>query len=48
VPNSVLDDLTKTLKDTLTSQLNQIKGKYKLTNLTIANGSLTISGQVVR
>jgi hypothetical protein len=48
VPNSVLDDLTKTLKDTLTSQLNQIKGKYKLTNLTIANGTLTIAGQIVR
>jgi hypothetical protein len=48
VPNSVLDDLTKTLKDTLTAQLGQIKGKYKLTTLTIANGSLTIGGQVVR
>jgi hypothetical protein len=48
VPNSVLDELTKTLKDTLTGQLNQIKGKYKLTNLSISNGTLTIAGQVVQ
>jgi hypothetical protein len=44
----VLDELTKTLKDTLTGQLNQIKGKYKLTNLSISNGTLTIAGQVVQ
>jgi hypothetical protein len=48
VPSSVLDELTKTLRDTLTGQLNQIKGKYKLTNLSINNGTLTIGGQVVQ
>lgn len=48
VPSSALTDLNKLIKDTLTSQLSQIQGKYKLTALNIAGGTLTVSGQIVR
>lgn len=47
-PSGVLQNLNKTIKDVLTTQLGQIKGRYKLTTLTIANGSLTVGGQIVR
>jgi hypothetical protein len=48
VPPDILKNLNKTIQDALASQLNQIKGHYKLTNLTVAGGTLTVSGQVVR
>lgn len=48
LPSSALTDLNKLIKDTLTSQLSQIQGKYKLTTLNIGGGTLTVSGQVVR
>jgi hypothetical protein len=46
IPKSALDKLTNTLRETLASQLNAIKGRYKLTSLTIANGTLTVAGQI--
>jgi uncharacterized protein YpmS len=48
VPSSVLDSVTKTIKDTLDSQLQQIQGRYKLTALTISGGNLNVSGQVIQ
>ena len=48
VPADILGNLNKAIKDMLTSQLSQIKGRYKLDNLAVANGSLTVSGQVVQ
>ncbi len=46
VPKSLLDKLTQTIKDMLSGQLAQIQGRYQLTSLTIANGALTVSGQI--
>jgi hypothetical protein len=48
VPASVTDNLTKTIRDSLESQLGQVKGRYRLTRLTLSGGSLTVSGQIVR
>ncbi len=48
VPADILGNVNQAIKDMLTSQLSQIQGRYKLVNLAIANGSLTVSGQVVR
>jgi hypothetical protein len=47
VPTSVLESLTKTIKDTLDSQLAQIQGHYKLTTLTISGGNLNVTGQII-
>jgi hypothetical protein len=46
VPQSLLEKLKETLKNLLAGQLAQIKGKYKLTSLSIANGTLTVTGQI--
>jgi hypothetical protein len=46
IPKAALDKLTSTLRELLSSQLQAVKGRYKLTSLTIANGSLTVSGQI--
>ena len=48
LPGSALNNLNKLIKDTLTSQLSQIQGKYSLTALNIAGGTLTVSGQINR
>lgn len=48
VPPDILKNLNKTIQDVLASQLNQIKGRYKLTSLNVTGGTLTVSGQVVR
>src|SRR5712692_1282721 len=48
LPSSALNNLNKLIKDTLTSQLSQIQGKYKLTALNIGGGTLTVSGQIIR
>jgi hypothetical protein len=47
VPQSLLNSLVNTVKNMLAAQLAQIKGKYKLTGLSIANGTLNVSGQIV-
>jgi len=47
VPQSLLNKLKDTLKNMLAGQLGQIKGKYKLTSLGIANGTLNVVGQIV-
>jgi hypothetical protein len=47
-PSALLQKLNKTIKDLLTTQLAQIQGRYKLNAITIANGSLTVGGQIVR
>ncbi len=48
VPNDLLANLTKTIKDTLNSQLASIKGRYRLTALTISGGNLSVTGQVTK
>lgn len=48
LPADILNNLTKTIRDKLAGQLDQLKGRYRLTSLTVANGSLTIAGQVNR
>src|SRR5258708_4324768 len=48
LPSSALTNLNKLIKDTLTSQLSQIQGKYRLTALNIGGGTLTVSGQIIR
>ena len=47
VPSTILQNLTTTIKNVLTTQLAQIQGRYKLNNLAIANGTMTVSGQVL-
>ncbi len=47
MPSDVLNKLTDTIRDILTGQLAQIQGRYRLTNLSIAGGALTVSGQIV-
>ena len=42
MPSDVLNKLTDTIRNILTGQLAQIQGRYRLTNLTIANGGLTV------
>ena len=46
LPTALLDTLTKAIKDALSSQLNQIQGRYKLSALTVASGTFTVSGQI--
>jgi hypothetical protein len=46
LPSDVLNNLNKTIRDTIASQLAQISNKYRLTMLNITNGSLQIAGQV--
>ena len=48
LPNSALNNLNKLIKDTLTSQLSQIQGRYSLTALSVSGGTLTVSGQINR
>lgn len=48
VPSDLTDKLSKTIQDTLTAQLGQINAKYKLTSLTIKDGTLTLVGQIVQ
>jgi hypothetical protein len=48
VPQDALNKLTNLIRDLLSGQLSQIQGRYQLTNLSIANGTLTVSGQIVR
>ncbi len=47
VPSTILQNLNTTIKNLLATQLGQIQGRYKLNNLTIANGTMTVSGQVL-
>ncbi len=47
VPADILKNVNQAIRDALASQLGQIKGHYRLTALSVANGSLTVSGQVV-
>lgn len=47
VPADILKNINQAIRDALASQLGQIKGHYRLTALSIANGNLTVSGQVV-
>jgi hypothetical protein len=47
LPADILNKLAQTVKDALVGQLSQIKGRYRLTSLSIANGTLTVSGQIV-
>lgn len=46
VPADLTQNLSKTVQQTLTNQLAQLKGKYKLTALTIKDGVLTLTGQM--
>ena len=48
VPSDLTQKLSKTIQDTLTTQLAQIKSKYKLTALTVKDGVLTLTGQLVK
>jgi len=48
VPTDVLQNLNITIKNALTTELAQIQGRYKLNTLTIANGSMTVAGQIVQ
>ncbi len=48
LPSDALTKLTNTIRDILAGQLNQIQGHYRLTDLRVASGALSVSGQVVR
>ncbi len=47
VPADVLNNLNTTLQNALNNQLAQIQAHYRLTGLSIANGALTLTGQIV-
>ena len=48
IPAALLDTLTKAIKDALSSQLQPIQGRYKLSALTVTSGTLTVSGQITQ
>jgi len=46
IPAALLDSLTKAIKDALSSQLQQIQGRYRLSSLVVASGTLNVAGQI--
>ncbi len=46
LPSSVLSNVNNSIRSLLTGQLAQLQGHYKLTALSVDNGSMTVAGQV--
>ncbi len=48
IPDAILGRVTEIIQDAVNGQLNRIKGTYKLSTLTVNEGSLTVTGQLIR